>query len=180
MRKLLLIILVFGAFSLHLQNSAFSQEIASDSVLSLSLVYSPSKYPIAIRQRANIDTKAIVYLHSVDTVLLLDYTGGDYYEVCLPEHVDRIGYVSLDYLVYDQTAVTKVNRYNETHGKARRLTYKAPPKGYEKQQTNEYSEAQLYNANHFYTAPATKTIHTGPRGGRYYINKNGNKTYVPR
>ncbi|HLO45820.1 MAG TPA: hypothetical protein VK175_15885 [Leadbetterella sp.] len=25
-----------------------------------------------------------------------------------------------------------------------------------------------------------KTIHTGPRGGRYYINSNGNKTYVKR
>lgn len=23
-------------------------------------------------------------------------------------------------------------------------------------------------------------IHTGPRGGRYYINKNGNKTYIKR
>jgi colicin import membrane protein len=23
-----------------------------------------------------------------------------------------------------------------------------------------------------------KTIHTGPRGGHYYINKNGNKTYI--
>ena len=26
----------------------------------------------------------------------------------------------------------------------------------------------------------SKVIHTGPRGGRYYINKNGNKTYVKR
>lgn len=25
-----------------------------------------------------------------------------------------------------------------------------------------------------------KTIYTGPRGGQYYINKNGNKTYVPK
>lgn len=25
-----------------------------------------------------------------------------------------------------------------------------------------------------------KTIQTGPRGGKYYINKNGNKTYVKR
>ncbi|SFI35097.1 hypothetical protein [Halpernia frigidisoli] len=23
-----------------------------------------------------------------------------------------------------------------------------------------------------------RTIHTGPRGGRYYINRNGNKTYI--
>ena len=27
---------------------------------------------------------------------------------------------------------------------------------------------------------STLDVHTGPRGGRYYINSNGNKTYVPR
>ena len=25
-----------------------------------------------------------------------------------------------------------------------------------------------------------RTIHTGPRGGKYYINKNGNKTYIKK
>lgn len=25
-----------------------------------------------------------------------------------------------------------------------------------------------------------KNVQTGPRGGQYYINKNGNKTYVPK
>ncbi len=25
-----------------------------------------------------------------------------------------------------------------------------------------------------------KTIYTGPKGGQYYINSNGNKTYVPK
>jgi hypothetical protein len=25
-----------------------------------------------------------------------------------------------------------------------------------------------------------RTIHTGPKGGQYYINSNGNKTYVPK
>lgn len=25
-----------------------------------------------------------------------------------------------------------------------------------------------------------RTIHTGPNGGQYYINSNGNKTYVPK
>jgi hypothetical protein len=30
------------------------------------------------------------------------------------------------------------------------------------------------------TTTATRTIKAGPRGGRYYINKNGGKTYVDR
>jgi hypothetical protein len=29
-----------------------------------------------------------------------------------------------------------------------------------------------------YSSPSTSTIYTGPRGGTYYINGNGNKTYV--
>lgn len=31
-----------------------------------------------------------------------------------------------------------------------------------------------------YASSSSRTIHTGPRGGRYYINSNGNKTYVKR
>jgi hypothetical protein len=34
------------------------------------------------------------------------------------------------------------------------------------------SDAYNYGGGH--------TIHTGPRGGQYYINENGNKTYVPK
>ncbi|MDP3386063.1 MAG: hypothetical protein Q8S24_02420 [Eubacteriales bacterium] len=28
--------------------------------------------------------------------------------------------------------------------------------------------------------PATRVIHTGPRGGQYYINSNGNKVYIKK
>ena len=31
-----------------------------------------------------------------------------------------------------------------------------------------------------YNYGSGKTIHTGSRGGQYYINSNGNKTYVPK
>lgn len=31
-----------------------------------------------------------------------------------------------------------------------------------------------------YAPSDSRTIHTGPRGGRYYINSNGNKTYIRR
>lgn len=34
------------------------------------------------------------------------------------------------------------------------------------------SDAYNYGSGH--------TIHTGSRGGQYYINSNGNKTYVPK
>jgi len=35
------------------------------------------------------------------------------------------------------------------------------------------------NSTHTYS-PSTNTIHTGPRGGKYYINSNGNKTYIKK
>lgn len=31
-----------------------------------------------------------------------------------------------------------------------------------------------------YNYGSGRSIHTGPRGGQYYINSNGNKTYVPK
>lgn len=31
-----------------------------------------------------------------------------------------------------------------------------------------------------YNYGSGRTIHTGSRGGQYYINSNGNKTYVPK
>lgn len=31
-----------------------------------------------------------------------------------------------------------------------------------------------------YNYGSGKTIHSGPRGGQYYINSKGNKTYVPK
>lgn len=35
-------------------------------------------------------------------------------------------------------------------------------------------------SNEAYRYGSGRTIHTGSRGGQYYINSNGNKTYVPK
>ena len=47
--------------------------------------------------------------------------------------------------------------------------------------TSKKSLTKSHQAKSTYTAPkssSSRTIHTGPRGGKYYINSNGNKTYV--
>ena len=36
-----------------------------------------------------------------------------------------------------------------------------------------------YNSS-YYDFNSNKTIYTGPQGGQYYINKNGNKTYIKK
>jgi colicin import membrane protein len=41
----------------------------------------------------------------------------------------------------------------------------------------ERRQQRIYEAENTYNG---HVIYTGPRGGRYYINSNGNKTYVPR
>jgi hypothetical protein len=41
------------------------------------------------------------------------------------------------------------------------------------------SRARDYSSG-AYNYGSGQTIHTGSRGGQYYINSNGNKTYVPK
>ena len=51
-----------------------------------------------------------------------------------------------------------------------------------KQRTYKKHKVKKHSAKKVYKQRSgnsdTRTIHTGPRGGRYYINSNGNKTYV--
>lgn len=48
-----------------------------------------------------------------------------------------------------------------------------PYTGYTGSRAKDYSDgAYNYGTGH--------SIHTGSRGGQYYINSNGNKTYVPK
>ena len=41
-----------------------------------------------------------------------------------------------------------------------------------------YSPSRSYSTNRSYNT--SRTVYTGPRGGRYYINSHGNKTYIKR
>jgi hypothetical protein len=46
--------------------------------------------------------------------------------------------------------------------------------------TNHHSRHELSSKPYGSTPSTDATIHTGPRGGRYYINSNGNKTYLKK
>lgn len=50
--------------------------------------------------------------------------------------------------------------------------------------TNTYTQVKGTKAQDYSTQAQNygsgKTIYTGSRGGQYYINSNGNKTYVPK
>ena len=81
------------------------------------------------------------------------------------------GYVKKDGVVVDPHMKTKSNTTNKdnlsTEGNVNPYTGK------------EGTKAQDYSpkANNYGKG---KTIQTGPRGGQYYINSKGNKTYVPK
>lgn len=43
-----------------------------------------------------------------------------------------------------------------------------------------FSNKVEQNSNYVNSQPSFRTIYTGPRGGRYYINSSGNKVYIKR
>lgn len=43
-----------------------------------------------------------------------------------------------------------------------------------------YFSTPSTSSSYFPSTPSSSTIYTGPRGGQYYINSNGNKSYLPR
>lgn len=80
--------------------------------------------------------------------------------------------------------------YTKSNGTYVQSHYKTSPNGTNtdnystKGNTNPYTGTKGTRARD-YSAGANnygqgKTIHTGPRGGQYYINSKGNKTYVPK
>ena len=46
--------------------------------------------------------------------------------------------------------------------------------------TGAYGTKPNDNYSSYSTNSYTTPVYTGPRGGRYYINSNGNKTYISR
>lgn len=154
----------------------------SDSLnVPLALVYAPSGYSIPIRNKPNRDSKELTHCNSVDSLLLLQYKGGMYYRVKTRlSQLSVEGYLYIDFLKYDEFAVSVVTEYNKKHGGTVRLKYVAPPKYYKSQGTKAYISSDYSPSPSSGSSPSNHTIHTGPRGGKYYINKNGNKTYVKK
>lgn len=149
--------------------------IAQELVLmdsTLAMVFAPGDYPFSIRSAPDIDSQEVGRCNSIDSVLLLRYSGGKYCHVALARNPAISGFLYIDFLKYDEMAVNTINDYNRRNGSSLKLTYTAPPKGYKSQQNKSIPSST-------YTSPSSgHDIKTGPRGGRYYINKNGNKTYV--
>ncbi|RXQ87826.1 SH3 domain-containing protein [Ancylomarina salipaludis] len=88
-------------------------------------------------------------------VKVLEYVGDSYWKI---SYNDQIGYLN-DVLIKETSEMVLVKK-----------TSKRQVKPFKTKNTKSYSTG----------GSSYRTIHTGPRGGRYYINSNGNKTYIKR
>jgi hypothetical protein len=77
------------------------------------------------------------------------------------------------------STVGNINPYTGTSGTKPADSYYSSPKSYS---TPSYSTPSYSSPS--YATPRSTTssysnpVYTGPRGGQYYINSNGNKTYI--
>lgn len=98
-------------------------------------------------------------LHKGDSIFIYDYENPYY----LIRHNRYIGLIDGDavHLTKEVKAFTKNIK-----------KVKAEKREYDNESNYSYTPSNRSSGSH--------TIHTGPRGGHYYINKNGNKTYVKK
>lgn len=100
-----------------------------------------------------------------------------------------LAFVFISVLSYAQTQ-TWVNGYTKKDGTYVKGHYRQTPNQTNHDnwstttQKNPYtqdngSRAKDYSSN-AQNYGSGRTIHTGPRGGQYYINSRGNKVYVPK
>jgi len=88
------------------------------------------------------------------------------------------------------TKTIKVNSYTKSNGTHVQSYNKTAPNktnwdNYStKPNTNYYTGSKGYVPKDYSPAATNygsgKTIYTGSKGGQYYMNSNGNKTYVPK
>ncbi|MBT1695659.1 hypothetical protein KK083_02145 [Fulvivirgaceae bacterium PWU4] len=156
---------------------AIAQEPLNDTI-DYSLVYNHGNV-MYIREKQNIDAKELATVKSRDSVLIVDYDGGKYLKVRSAVDKTIQGYLYIDFFQYDAKAVDIINRHPKNQSNGKKIKMLPLPKEDKYQQT-DYSNSRNNTSPNTGSYSQSKAIHTGPRGGQYYINKNGNKTYVKK
>ncbi|RZJ89924.1 MAG: hypothetical protein EOO20_09635 [Chryseobacterium sp.] len=87
-----------------------------------------------------------------------------------------IAIFSLSLLSINEAAAQRRSYRSSSKSYSKSYSYK-PSKSYKSKRSESYSNPrkQSYSSGETYRG---REVHVGPRGGRYYINKNGNKTYI--
>ena len=70
------------------------------------------------------------------------------------------------------STVGNVNPYTGSYGTKPADSYYVAP--------STYSSPSYYSTPSYYSSSYSTPVYTGSRGGQYYINSNGNKTYLSK
>jgi hypothetical protein len=137
------------------------------------MIYFDAPGGIPIRKKADVNSNELARCSRGDKLLLMGYNGGKYYRV---KYGSVVGYLYNDFLVNNKFAVDTINAFNATHRQDYRITYSKPTeKNY-----SAPTQRQAENTSTTKRSAPSRTYYTGPRGGVYYINSNGNKVYIKK
>lgn len=114
---------------------------------------------------------AKIWVESNSEIILLGYDHSTFVEYVKINYKGSIGYISLGAIQDDKSIKDLVNEFVERNKKRTNKIEKSYKSTNSDPTTDSYIPT-TNNSSHYY--------HTGPRGGQYYINKNGNKTYRKR
>lgn len=118
-------------------------------------------------------------------------SSSSYYNYPKPTTTTTIpSYYSTPSTTLPSSTVTYQSGYYKSNGTYVEPHYKTTPNGTNldnfstRSNLNPYTGSTGTKARDYssgaYNYGQGKTIYTGPQGGQYYINGNGNKTYVPK
>jgi hypothetical protein len=117
-----------------------------------------------VAEDVNGDYRTIGYLYPGDSVTLYGVKDYRFYA----SGKGLTGYIG-------STAVPKTKETDDFY-------FAMQKKEMEEYQNTKQKSGKSVSPNYNYSSGSSsgKTIHAGPRGGQYYINKNGKKTYVKK
>lgn len=137
--------------------------------------YSVAKFPSVVKSNTRISKSSIAgdeflgTLQTGDSIIIYDLNNEQY----LIRSKYLIGLIPM--ATVDQTkAIKKYNKQITKANKSKTRLYT------NESYSNTSPNTKSYQSSGSSSYGGTHTIHTGPRGGQYYINKNGNKTYVKK
>ena len=138
-------------------------KIALDELTDSTLILKVEKYGV-IKDKGDIFGNTIYSFKNETNVVALGYING-YFKVC---YKNFCGYIHEVWIVNNPFKKSIQTNNTNLKSSSNSITY---PK----------NSSQYYNNSNYKRKTSTyRTYYRGPRGGCYYINSNGNKTYVDR
>lgn len=120
---------------------------------------------LPFKSAATYQSEVVYWIPANSTLLFTDIENEEWLIV---KHENKTGYILASFLDTYPEIITQVRKITQQKTLLKDAKAKYEPSV---PSSDTYSGA---------SGSGGRVIHTGPRGGRYYINKNGNKTYVKR